>query len=365
MTRCLVLYNSDYDPQCEADLDDLSGARARADVAHVADAVADALDGRGFRTVQVPIRRPADVVRALRQFSPDVVFNLCESLVSDPRYEPAVVGLLERLGAVFTGNGQAVLRLCLDKAACNEALRRAGVPVPSSALVRSVGDLPAALLYPAIVKPNGEDGSTGIHSGSVVHDRAQALAEVAQLCNAGKSAIIQRYISGREVNIALLGTADNGPMRVLPMAEIDFGEMPPGKPHIVSYAAKWDPESPEWRGTRVVPASLPEPVVRRLTRLARAVGNALDLGGYARVDVRIDESDRPYVVDVNPNCDIGPTAGLSRAAARDGLDYPDLIAAVVQHALARGAGLPPPDPRLAGARIGAPWTHLRTVPCPR
>lgn len=364
MTRCLVLYNSDYDLLSEADLDDLSGARARADVAHVADAVAGALGERGFRTVQVPIRRPADVVRALRHFNPDVVFNLCESLVSDPRYEPAVVGLLERLGAVFTGNGQAVLRLCLDKAACNEALRRAGVPVPWSALVRSVRDLPTTLPFPAIVKPNREDGSTGIHSGSVVHDREHALAEVAQLCNVGKSVIVQHYIGGREVNVALLGGADGGTMRVLPMAEIDFSEMPPGIPHIVSYAAKWDPESPEWRGTRVVPASLPEPMLLRLARLARAVGNALDLGGYARVDVRIDGMDRPHVVDVNPNCDIGPTAGLSRAAARAGLDYPDLVVAVVQHALAR-SGLPQPDPRLAGPRSGAARTHLRTVPCPR
>lgn len=350
-----MLYNSDYRPQTptlqNSGDDDGETARAlgeprsraegrvqdeaaRADVANVALAVAQALARRPQCTVQLfPVRRVSDVLRALRSFVPDVVFNLCESLLSDARYEPVVAAVQERLGAVFTGNGPRVLRLCLDKYACNQALQRAGLMVPRSALVDSGRDLPSQVVFPAIVKPNREDGSTGIHSGSVVQDRDQSLAQIEHLRHTvGGPIIVQEYIDGRELNVAVLG---NQPVQMLPLAEIDFGSMPTGLPHIVSYAAKWDLDSPECSGTRVVAAALEPDVERRVRRLVRGVADALDLQGYARVDLRLDHLGRPFVVDVNPNCDIGPTGGMALAAARADLPYPELIWTVVQLALQR------------------------------
>lgn len=334
--RVLVLHNRDFDD--DASGEPTVGIEARADVEVVAHAAAAALNGRAEARV-AGARNSTEVRQAVGAFRPEVVVNLCESLHGDARYEPCVAALLERLQVAYTGCPPAALRSCLDKAGSTALLARAGVPVPRSWLVVDPERLPSTdeLVYPLIVKPNREDGSTGIFPDSVAHDRLGLKRAVRRLADElGGAAVIQRYIEGREVNVGLLGAA---PMRVLPLAEIDFGAMPAGQPRIVSYAAKWAPESSEWHGTRVVAGRFPPRVAHALRRVAAAAARALDLAGYARVDLRVDAAGRPFVVDVNPNCDLGPDAGLARAAARAGFRYPELVWTIVCAALRRrGAG---------------------------
>lgn len=329
--RVLVLYNSDFD-QAEPDPAH-TGLVARAEVVGVAQAVSDALANRNAAVHLRPVRSVGEVVGALRHFAADVVFNLCESLSGDARYESSVAAILERLGVPFTGSRAQCLRLCLDKRACGDALRRAGVPVPDAALVTD--DRPPALGWPLILKPNGEDGSTGIWSSSVVESpRAYAEAR-ARLQAAGFTPILaQRYVDGRELNVALLGER---PRRLLPINEIDFTELPGELPRIVSYESKWIDGSYEWRGTRVVPAELDPATLRVVARLARAAADAVGMGSYGRVDFRIEDRGRdrgrPWVVDVNPNCALAPDAGFANAASRAGLAYADLIATIVEAAI--------------------------------
>lgn len=333
MIRVLIVHNADFDEGGERSASALDGYLARAEVKDVAGAIAAILCKVGRLVRVAPVKRVSDIVEAVRQFSAHVVFNLCESLTSDPRYESSVAVVLERLGVAFTGASSHTLRLALDKYACSEVLRHAGVPTPWSALVRSLDDLPTVLSFPLIVKPNGEDGSTGIEGSSVVHTRDELLARLAVV--RGPS-ILQRYVEGRELNAALLGSA---PMEVLPLGEIDFSEMPAGSPRIVSYAAKWDPESAEWRGTRAIEASLSPQLRARVERIAADTARALQLRSYARVDVRVDDRGLPWVIDVNPNCDLAPSAGLALAAQRANMDYESLVLSIIHEALGRAGVL--------------------------
>lgn len=333
MIRVLVVHNSDFDGG-DHGASAHDGDRARAEVKDVAVAIAAILCKAGRRVRIAPVKRVSDIVEAVRQFSAHVVFNLCESLAANPRYESSIAVVLERLGVAFTGASSHTLRLALDKHACSEVLRHGGVPVPWSVKVRTLEDLPATLSFPLIVKPNGEDGSTGIEGSSVVHTRDELVARLAVV--RGPS-ILQRYVDGRELNAALLGAA---PMEVLPLGEIDFSEMPEESPRIVSYAAKWDPGSPEWRGTRAIQASLSPQLQSRVERVAADTARALQLRSYARVDMRVDERGQPWVIDVNPNCDLAPDAGLALAAARANIDYESLILAVIHEALGRAGVLP-------------------------
>ena len=336
MIRALVIHNADFAAAetVESDSADSeppsldAGHAARAEVREVALAVARELCAAARLVRIVPIKRVAEVTEAVRLFNPHLVFNLCESLDGDPRYESSVAAILERLDVAFTGAPSPALRMCLDKHLCSEVLRRQGVQVPWSVSAEVVGDLPAEMTFPVIVKPNREDGSTGIESASVAHDREQVAQRLTAM---GGSAIVQQYISGREVNVALLGA----PMQVLSIGEIDFSAMPDDLPRIVSYAAKWDEASSEWRGTRAVQADLPAALTERITRLATATARALDLRGYARLDMRIDEKGQPWVIDVNPNCDLAPRAGFALAADRSGYDYNRLVGMIVEEALGR------------------------------
>lgn len=326
--RVLVLYNLDFD-EAEPDSAD-AGVVARAEIVDVARAVSDALVERNAEVRLRPVRSVGEVVQAVRQFAADVVFNLCESLSGNARYESSVAAILERLGVPFTGSRAQCLRLCLNKQACGEVLRRAGVPVPEAVLVDSL-ERPPGLGWPLILKPNAEDGSTGIWSSSVVETPAAFAEALARLRAAGLAPVMaQRYVEGREINVALLGEQ---PRRLLPINEIDFAEMPTELPKIVSYECKWIDGTSEWRGARVVPAELEPATARAVARFARAAAEAVGMGSYGRVDFRIDRQGRPWVVDVNPNCALAPDAGFATSATRASLGYADLIAAIVEAAI--------------------------------
>ena len=113
---------------------------------------------------------------------------------------------------------------------------------------------------------------------------------------------------------------------MLPIAEINFGEMPRGMWKIVSYQSKWITGSEEDLGaTPSCPADLSPELTRELEKIAITAWRAVGGQGYGRVDFRIDSDGRPWLLEVNPNPDIAPDAGLARMARVAGMDYNALI----------------------------------------
>jgi D-alanine-D-alanine ligase len=144
--------------------------------------------------------------------------------------------------------------------------------------------------------------------------------------------LIQRYVDGREVNVGIVGD------EILPIAEIDFGGMPRGMWRIVSYRSKWETGSDEDLGAKPrCPANLPKHSAKALCQIARTAWAAAKGEGYGRIDMRIDQSGRPWVLEVNANPDISPDAGLARMAGVAGTNYNGLIRRVCDIALAAKA----------------------------
>jgi D-alanine-D-alanine ligase len=332
----VVVHNRDFDLAADPAADPTMASRA--DVENAARDVAQALSARGHRvqTYAVPDGDPAfaalEAVRWLEHIHPDLTFNLCESLAGDARHEALLPSLLEAAGLRYTGSGPLSLGLALRKDLCKRLLTTHGVPTPEGVPVADEAELAAlALPFPQIVKPTREDASVGIHSSSVVRDRAALEARVRAIWSEhAQPALVERYVDGRELYVSLV----NG--RVMPMHEIDFSEMPPELPRIVAYAGKWEPGSPEWKGTQSVRARPVAPDAQaRCEAAARAAFAALELRDYARVDLRLDASGQPWVIDVNPNCDLSEGAGVSRASSFAGLAYADLIEEVCASAMQR------------------------------
>jgi D-alanine-D-alanine ligase len=124
--------------------------------------------------------------------------------------------------------------------------------------------------------------------------------------------------------------------RVLPLQEIDFSQLPQDQPQIVSYEAKWEEGSVADRGTvPVLHPQLPNGIAARVRRVAVEAFRAVGMRDYGRVDVRLSESGVPYVVDVNPNCDLSRHAGMARAAAAVGIEYGALVRLLVRYAIRR------------------------------
>jgi len=322
-SRIIVLYNHDYD-----------AAASAADVVSVeasARAIAGALEGAGATVELIGLhgREVLAVLDQVRAAGPELVFNLCESMAGDPRNEPTFVGLLDLFEIPYTGTDLLGLASCLYKQRAKDILIARGVPTPPHRYLAELAALddPAldALDYPWFVKLAHEDASVGITEANLVATPAALRSRVRELMTAYDQPVLaERYVDGREINVTLIG--NGAELQVLPLHEIDFAAMPADRPRIVSYAAKWDEHHVDYAGTKAVPLRDASPaLVASVERVARAAWHALGLRDYGRVDLRVDAEGTPWVIDVNPNPDISPDAGVTRAAQLAGMPYPQLI----------------------------------------
>lgn len=280
-------------------------------------------------TVHERIETLADLERAVRLLRPDAVFNACETLGGRSAGEPLVPRLLDRLGVPFTGSPARCLSRCLRKARASAVLEAAGVPVPAT----FAGAVPDSA-YPVIVKPEREDGSVGIDASSVVYDDDGRRLLLSALAARGQRAIVQQYVEGREIAVALLGWPEP---RVLSPGEIIYdAEAFAGRARILTYASKWDPSSIDHGATRSTSALLAPGLLDYVSAIARRAARVLGMRDYGRVDLRIDPGGRAYLIDANPNCDLSSDGGFMRAARRSHLGYTETIAAILAGAVARG-----------------------------
>lgn len=332
-SRITLLYNTDYDAEaCPADA---------VAVETSARALKNALVESGFSIELLGLHglEVLTVIERVRAAKPDLVFNLCESLAGDSRHEPTFVGLLDLFGIPYTGADLVGLASCLHKRRTKDILLARGIPTPPHRFFADPDALDdpslEALDFPWFVKLGHEDASVGITEQNRVTSAAALRKRARELMTEFEQPVIaERYIEGREINVTMIGNGAD--LEVLPLHEIDFAAMPAGRPHIVSYAAKWDEAHVDYIGTKPVPLRNASPeLVARVERVARGAYEALGLRDYGRVDLRVDEHGAPWVIDVNPNPDISPDAGVARAASKAGMSYPQLISKIAEVAYRR------------------------------
>jgi D-alanine-D-alanine ligase len=257
----------------------------------------------------------------------DVVFNLCEGVAGVSAGEARVAAVIELMGLPLTGCGSAILALARRKDRVNAILAAAGLPVPAWRVVHTGAEVRGWRRYPAIVKPAGEDASIGITQRSVARDDTELATALAAGARHGPL-LVQEFVAGRELCLGAVGE------KVLPLSEIDFSALPADHWPLVSYEAKWEPGSTADLGTRpVCPAPLEPEEARMVSDVGLAAWRALEGSGYVRIDLRVDDEGRPWILEVNPNPDLSPGAGLARMAAAGGWSYRELVAAIVREAL--------------------------------
>ncbi len=298
------------------------------DTLRTAEAVCGALERLGHASELVHLGPELAELDALPSRRPDLVFNLVEAIGGDGALAGEVPGHLERLGLAYTGCGALATRRCLSKPESKRAMAAAGLPTPAWSMSGAeLADLPRV-----IVKAVAEHASLGIDAGSVVPG-ARAEAELARRAERlGAPHFAEEFIEGREFNLAVLdGRA--GP-EVLPPAEtlfIGYGD----RPQIVDYEAKWAEASYAYNNTPRRFEFGPEDrgLVEELEGLTLRAWNLFRLGGYARVDFRVDAAGRPWILEVNTNPCIAPDAGFFAAAERAGLSYDAMIGRIVDAGL--------------------------------
>ena len=278
--------------------------------------------------------------RQIRDWKPHIVFMLLEEFHGVGTYDQAIVSYLELMRQPYTGCNPRGLLLSHDKALSKKILNYHRIPTPEFSVFSKGKRVrrPKRLEFPLFVKSVVEDASLGISQASLVNDD-EALADRVKFVheNVGTDAIAEQYIEGRELYMGVIG---NQRLQTLPVWEMLFSKMPEDAAKIATARVKWDPNYQKKHGIETERAKdLPAGVEDRMTKISKRVYRALNMSGYARMDMRLSESGRLYVLEANANPNLEFGEDLAESAHSVGIDFPQLIQRILN----------------LGLRYEAPW----------
>ena len=271
--------------------------------------------------------------RALAEWKPHIVFNMLEHFHELGAFDHNVVSYLELLRVPYTGCNPRGLMLARDKALSKTLLSFHRIPVPDFAVVR-VGrkvTRPRKLSFPLIVKSLTQEASIGISQASVVDDDDKLRERVAFIhASIGTDAIVERYIAGRELYVGIIG---NQRLQVLPVWELRLSKMPDDAYRIATERVKWSYKYQRKYGIKQGAAKLADDLGLRIQRFARRVYRTLDLSGYARIDFRMDEQGKVFVLEANPNPQLSYGEEFAESAEHAGLSYEAMLQRILNAGL--------------------------------
>ncbi|MBI5682631.1 MAG: ATP-grasp domain-containing protein [Deltaproteobacteria bacterium] len=327
-----ITYNDDAHIR-KGEIDDIVSVQG---VIDTASSVKKAIEENGISPALVPLKDdPQTFINTLLKGRPDIIFNLCEGAFGMSSMEMNVAGLYEILNFRYTGSGPLTLGICLNKGMTKDILSAKGIPTSRYAVVSDAGSLSSIdLEFPLIVKPLKEDAGLGVDNNAVVHNINALRKRVEYVRDIFRQpAIIEEYIDGREFNVSVIG---NENPRALPISEIDFSGLPADMPRLVGYEAKWVATSLFYEKTvPVCPADISRDLEEGIKAVAVNAYKSLLCRDYARIDIRMGLDSIPKVLEVNPNPDVSPDAGLARSAKAAGLSYNGLICEIINYAVNR------------------------------
>ena len=267
---------------------------------------------------------------ALQSYEPDVAFNLLEEFDGVATYDQHIVSYLELMKQQYTGCNPRGLMLARDKALSKKLLTYHRIHVPAFTVfpMGRVIKRPKKLHLPLFVKSVTEEASRGIAQASLVRDDEKLEERVRFVHeNVGTDAIAEEYIEGRELYLGVMG---NQRLTTFPVWEMHFTKMPPDMPRIATGKVKWDVEYQKRWGIETHAAKdLPEGVESRIHRICKRAYRILGLSGYARLDLRMREDGRVYVIEANPNPQIGYGEDFAESAEVGGIPYDVLLGRIM------------------------------------
>ncbi|MDD5510370.1 MAG: ATP-grasp domain-containing protein [Dehalococcoidales bacterium] len=287
-------------------------------------AVNRALHELGYDAFTLALIPPLSLVEEeLNDLDVDIVFNLFEGFDGWPESEAAIVLYLEKLGLSFTGCSSKNLRICENKATVNKCLRAYGVPTPDWQVLYPGCAEEFSLEFPCIVKPLGEHASHGLSAKSVVNDFQSLRNQVEFIWQSyQQQSLIEDFLPGREFRGLVTG---NSLLMVFPIEEIIYN-LPPDKPRLLTYSAKWVQADEYFAGTREqCPADIDASLKNEIEELLKDSFKALGCRGYASIDMRQNRDGGLMVIDVNPNTDISIGGGARFLIEAMGITYNSFI----------------------------------------
>ncbi|RME14479.1 MAG: ATP-grasp domain-containing protein [Bdellovibrio sp.] len=268
--------------------------------------------------------------KSIESMKPHIVFNLLEEFAGESVFDCHVVSYLELLGIHYTGASSRGLLLARDKALSKKILSYHRIPTPQFVVYRRNKKIsvPSRLSFPLFVKTVNEEASLGISQESIVKNEEELVKRVKYLWERfGTDVLAETYIDGREFYVGVLG---NERLKVLPVWELFFNKLIEKSSPIATRKVKWDLNYRKKYGIQTGPAKnlLPEQE-KKIFSLCRRAYRALNLNGYARMDLRMNSRGQIFLLEVNPNPDIGFGEEMAESAEFLGWDYKKLLSKIL------------------------------------
>lgn len=305
----------------------------------------------------------ADLYNALRANRPDICFNFCEGHWGSGR-EAHVPAMLEMLRIPYTGSQVMTMALALDKPMTKRVLMWHDLPTPAFQTFESADEpLDDDMLFPMFVKPSREGTSMGVSAKSIVHTEAELREQVEYITRKYKqTALVERYIAGREITVGLVGNISGVAARRLPgryytSKERDYSAaglaamraggltfLPPLEVDLKPFEASDVVYSSALKTNHDLtvnfdcPAKLERAQIQQLNWLTAAVFRVVGAFDVARVDFRLDEHDnfKPYILEINTLPGLTPGfSDLVMEANAMGISHAELVNMILNAAIER------------------------------
>jgi D-alanine-D-alanine ligase len=270
-------------------------------------------------------------IENLIEYKPDIVFNYAEGIYGSSR-EAQIPSIVEMLQIPMIGSNAFCMTLTQNKHVCNLYCREKGIPTPRGIWI----DTPNIdrkmfhhLKYPLIVKPCREGSSYGIDYDSIVKDFGGLQNQIEIILEEFQQPVlVEEYIQGREICVGIIG---NNPPQVLPLLEIVFESNETHK-DILTYKMKVDD-----KGFTEGKADIDKKTEEKIKKIALTAYTLLHCTEYTRIDFRISQDLKPYIIDVNPTPSLKDNSFFASCAYLANYTYDDLIKEIIDAGFTRNS----------------------------
>jgi len=327
MMKKVVILHSDVAPDAAED---------ELDCLQQADAIAQSLSKLNYESILLPFELNLNkIIKKLQSLKPLAVFNIVETLASKGSliyFAPAILDILQ---IPYTGCGTQTMFQTSNKPLSKKIMHDTGISTPDWIEHDGFGfQTNNAKTY--LIKSSWEHASIGLDEDSRINhtSKAKILKEMNRRKEKlGGSCYAEAYIDGREFNVALISGKTG--VKVLPIAEMLFQDYAPDKLKIVDYKAKWVADSFEYNNTirKFNFQKNDAGLISSLRKIALRCWNLFSLRGYARVDFRVDNNGKPWVLEINSNPCLSPDAGFAAALQQAKIKYHEAIGLIIDNAM--------------------------------
>jgi D-alanine-D-alanine ligase len=323
----IVILHSDISPHASQD---------ELDCLIQAEAIAEALRTLNYKPVLLPFELNLNnTITLLQSLKPLAVFNIVETLDSKGSLIHFAPAVLDALQISYTGCPTQAIFQTSNKPLAKKIMHYAGIATPDWIGQDGLGSQQKKSGI-FLIKSSWEHASIGLDENSIINytDKTDIIKEMKiREEKLGGSCYAEAYIDGREFNVALI--SDKAGVQVLPVAEMLFHDYSPDKLKIVDYKAKWDVDSFEYNNTmrKFDFQENDSSLISSLREISLQCWNIFSLSGYARVDFRVDNNGKPWVLEINTNPCLSPEAGFAAALEQAKIKYHDAIGVIIDNAL--------------------------------